>query len=491
MLSEASKKEETHPGETSYLALLVRRYSPFSSEMDSEQSEKKEVAVSPPVSLTPVSDSNDKLDLPTVTQNVEVQKLVTSSPQDVDPRSPAPRTPRQLRVSRISYTSLCFILFLGGWNDGATGTLLPRIREVYEDSYILVSLIFVSACFGFLAGSVINLHLTPWLGFGKSLFFGSLLQVVAYAIQAAAPPYPLFVICYAISGCGFAIQDAHANGFVAQMKQRGEAAKMGGLHACYGLGLFISPLVSTQFAQIPRWSFHFLVSLGLALMSTTALLCIFKLRSLDVCLVAAGETPPEKSSSERSLFGQVMRSKEAHLLAVFVIAHLGVVVTISGWIVTFIIEVRGGGPTSGYISAGVSAGSMLGRIALLWINKKVGERNVIFLYSAIVIAMEFVIWFVPSLIGNAVAVCFAGLCLGPMYPLAVNQAKRILPGHMLTGVIGWMAGFGQTGSALLPFMTGAIASKHGLQSMPPLLVGMTVLMMGIWALVPATPRRSG
>ncbi|KAJ3516396.1 hypothetical protein NLJ89_g1144 [Agrocybe chaxingu] len=402
------------------------------------QLEKDEVAVSPPA-LTPVSDSGDKLDLPTVTETVDVQELAAGDPQGDDgPKTPAPRTRQQLLISRISYTSLCFVLFLGGWNDGATGALLPRIREVYE-----------------------------------TLFLGSLLQVAAYAIQAAAPPYPLFVICYAISGCGFAIQDAHANGFVAQMKQRGEAAKMGGLHACYGFGLFVSPLVSTQFAQIPRWSFHFLVSLGLSLMNTIALLCIFKLRSLDVCLVAAGEMPPEKSSSERSLFGQVMRSREAHILAVFVIAHLGVVVTISGWIVTFIIEVRGGGSTSGYISAGVSAGNMLGRIALLWINKKVGERNVIFLYSVIVLAMEFVIWFVPSLIGNAVA------------------AKRILPGHMLTGAIGWMAGFGQTGSALLPFMTGAIASKHGLQSMPPLLVGMTFLMMGIWALVPATPRRSG
>ena len=43
-----------------------------------------------------------------------------------------------------------------------------------------------------------------------------------------------------------------------------------------------------------------------------------------------------------------------------------------GWIVTFIIEKRGGGPSSGYISTGFFLGLTLGRIALLWINQKVG-----------------------------------------------------------------------------------------------------------------------
>ncbi|KAG5219723.1 Protein transport protein [Salix suchowensis] len=34
--------------------------------------------------------------------------------------------------------------------------------------------------------------------------------------------------------------------------------------------------------------------------------------------------------------------------------------------------------------------------------------------------------------------------------------------------IGWIAGFGQAGSAVIPFMTGALASKYGIQSLQPL-----------------------
>lgn len=35
---------------------------------------------------------------------------------------------------RLVFTTMCGALFLSGWNDGATGPLLPRIQEVYHVS---------------------------------------------------------------------------------------------------------------------------------------------------------------------------------------------------------------------------------------------------------------------------------------------------------------------------------------------------------------------
>ena len=57
-----------------------------------------------------------------------------------------------------------------------------------------------------------------------------------------------------------------------------------------------------------------------------------------------------------------------------------------------------------------------------------------------------------------------------MYPIVMNQAGRILPRWILTSSIGWIAGFGQAGSAVLPFMTGAIAQKHCIKTLQPLYV---------------------
>jgi fucose permease len=86
------------------------------------------------------------------------------------------------------------------------------------------------------------------------------------------------------------------------------------------------------------------------------------------------------------------------------------------------------------------------------------------------LSLEFVVWFAPSLIGGAVAVSIVGVLLGPFYPIAMNHAGRIIPHSLLTGSIGWIAGFGQAGSAILPFITGAMASRVGIQSLQPLCV---------------------
>jgi len=317
---------------------------------------------------------------------------------------------------------------------------------------------------------------------------GSVLQIIGYCIEASTLPFPAFVLGYAINGVGMALQDAQANGFVACLKDNAEA-KMGILHAAYGAGALSSPLVATQFSQLPHWSFHYLVSLAIALINTVLLVSVFRLKSQDECLDQIGQSTGEQHQSENSHLRQILSLKEVHLLAVFILVYVGVEVTLGGWIVTYIIDVRGGGPSSGYISSGFFGGLMTGRVVLLWLNQKVGERRVMYIYALLAIVLELVVWFVPSLIGGAVSVSIIGLLLGPMYPITMNQAVRVLPAWLLTGSIGWIAGFGQAGSALLPFMTGAIASKTGIGSLQPLLVAMMAFMTVLWAFVPTKGSR--
>jgi len=214
---------------------------------------------------------------------------------------------------------------------------------------------------------------------------------------------------------------------------------------------------------------------------------VFRFKTQDECLAQIGQEPGEKGTSERSQFRQIMSLKTVHLLAVFILVYVGVEVTVGGWIVTFIQTVRGGGAHSGYISAGFFGGLMLGRVALLWVNRKIGERRVLYLYAALAIALEIVIWQVPSLIGDGVAIGIVGMLLGPMYPIKMNHTGRVLPRWLRTDSIGWIAGFGTAGSAVLPFMTGALAQRFGIKSLQPLLISMMAFMIVLWALVPGAP----
>lgn len=91
------------------------------------------------------------------------------------------------------------------------------------------------------------------------------------------------------------LQDAHANAYVSSMSPDSES-QMGWLHAVYGtvlysrrlvivltilagLGALSSPLVATQFSQLEHWSFHYLVSLGIALSNVVVLWFVFRFKS--------------------------------------------------------------------------------------------------------------------------------------------------------------------------------------------------------------------
>ena len=53
--------------------------------------------------------------------------------------------------------------------------------------------------------------------------------------------------------------------------------------------------------------------------------------------------------------------------------------------------------------------------------------------------LEIAIWPVPSLIGNALAISVVSLLLGPMYPICMGEAGKVLPHRVLTGSIGAVA----------------------------------------------------
>ncbi|KAF8911258.1 MFS general substrate transporter [Mucidula mucida] len=396
-------------------------------------------------------------------------------------------TKRQKRYSLIHFAALCWCFLLNGWNDGTTGPLLPSMQEYYHINFSIVSMLFVFGCAGFILGAGVNVWLNDKLGFGKTIVIGSLFPLVAYAIQSPAPPFPVMVFGYFLCGFGNALQNAQGNGFVASMHH---ATKLNLVMAAYGVGAFVSPLVATHFAGTRHWSFHFLISSGIAVLNTVIQCVVFRFRRQEDVLAEAGHHPVGgEGQTDENIYRAIFGIKSVHFLAIFAVIYIGVEVTLGGWIVTFIISERGGGPSAGYISSGFFGGLTVGRLALIWFSKKVGEFRVVFLYGILAIALELTIWFIPSIIENAIAVSFIGMLLGPMFPILVGHASRILPAWLLTGSVGWITGVGVSGSAVLPLITGVLASKFGIRSLQPLVVSMMCTMVGVWALIPRAPHR--
>ncbi|KAI0261661.1 MFS general substrate transporter [Gloeopeniophorella convolvens] len=479
---------------------------PVAPKMAASTSVTKLSALDPPLGQPVLSDTRSSYELSVLSSHVVERPVYSvdgpseavtpttaaSTADSIIPASsvapPTSPTARQRLYRRLHFAALCWCLFLEGWNDGSTGPLLPTIQKHYHLGFAVVSLIFAVNTVGFIIGAFSLIPLNDRIGFGKIMVLGSLCQVVTYAMQAPAGPYPVMLVGYLIAGFGMALQNAGANAFVGSFK-KDVSFYLGLCHASYGFGAFCAPFSATHFAHARHWSFHYLLSLGMAVLNTAMLSAVFRFRTQDEIMVEAGQEPNEAETAQQSKYGQILRLRIVNHLALFALIYVGVEVTLGGWIVTFIIRERQGGPNAGYISSGFFGGLTFGRLALIWLNHKIGEQRALFIYAVICIALEITVWVVPSLVENAIAVSLIGVLMGPMYPILVNYATKVLPKWLLAGGIGIITGLGQAGSAVLPLLTGVLASKFGISSLQPLVVAMMGCMTVVWAVVPKAQRR--
>lgn len=72
----------------------------------------------------------------------------------------------------------------------------------------------------------------------------SICHLIAYIVIAVHPPYPVLVVIFMLAGFGNGLADAAWNAWMGNMANPNEV--LGFLHAFYGMGAVIAPLVATS-----------------------------------------------------------------------------------------------------------------------------------------------------------------------------------------------------------------------------------------------------
>jgi fucose permease len=156
-------------------------------------------------------------------------------------------------------------------------------------------------------------------------------------------------------------------------------------------------------------------------------------------------------------------------------------VSIGGWIVTFMTKVRSASSfASATTATGFWAGQTVGRIGLSFFTAKLGEFPSVLLYLGICMGLELIFWFVPSLVVSAVGVALLGVFIGPLFPTAIIVVTKVLPRQLHVSSIGFGTALGGSGGAIIPFIVGAIAQAKGVRSLQPLIFAILATITGLW-----------
>jgi len=160
-------------------------------------------------------------------------------------------------------------------------------------------------------------------------------------------------------------------------------------------------------------------------------------------------------------------------------------------VISFLIVTRHGDPSSvGYVTAGFWAGITLGRFLLSFPARKIGEKRFVYGLVTGAAAFELLVWFVPNVIGDAVAVSIVGLMLGPIFPCATVIFSQLIRGNMQVSGLSVISAFGSSGGAVAPFTTGILAQAVGTFVLHPIAIGLFGVMIACWYSLPAVRKRT-
>ena len=424
----------------------------------------------------------------------------TSNSQGQNPHPVVDIAQSLTNPSMNKWRFLCasMMAFTQGLNDSAPGALIPYMEKEFDIGYAVVSLIFVAQAVGFISAAPFTHTLQARFGRAKCLVLAEMLPVAAYIMLVTPSPYPVVVISFFFSGLGMAWILALNNVFCANLA--GTNTLLGIFHGAYGIGGTIGPLIATGLVSNGRrWSTFYYIPLAIAVFNI--FFAFWSFRNYEAESASPLFTALERQVSQRinrplspqhseskpstSMLRDALRNKTTLLGALFIFAYQGAEVSISGWVISFLLTYRTPSESSrtsiGYVTAGFWAGITIGRFTLSHLCHKIGEKLAVFLLILGAAACQLLVWLVPNIIGEAVAVSIVGLLLGPVYPSATVVFSRLLGRKLQMSSLSFIGAMGSSGGAVAPFMTGLVAQKAGTWVLHPICIGLFGVMAACWA----------
>lgn len=357
-----------------------------------------------------------------------------------------------------------------------------------------MSLIFVGQAIGFIVAAVFLDSLRHAIGQARTLGLAQALMALAYVPMIAGAPFVVVVLAFFLVGFGIAVSVAIANTFCGSLS--GGSVVLGCMHGCYGIGGITGPLAATAIvtAAAAPWTRYYILTLGVFALSSGASLWAFRGYDREQSQQQGAEAVAAPAGGQAqalwSMFGG-LKTKLVLLGSLFIFCYQGAEVSISGWVISFLIEQRDGTPSQvGYVTAGFWGGITLGRFLLVAPAQRIGEKR--FVYGTVVgaILFQLLVWLVPNVVGNAVAVAIVGFLLGPVYPCAMSTFLRAMSRKEALSGMGTISACGSMGGAAGPFIVGLIAQAVDTWVLHPIVIFLFVGMLACWYGIPAEKRRS-
>ena len=381
-------------------------------------------------------------------------------------------------MPRRTYLALlAFLAFVSlGLPDGLLGVSWPSMRSDFGLPLDAFGLLVGFQTAGYLASSSFAGRILRVMPIGSVLALSTAAAATALLGFAATSSWPLLLACGFLAGLAGGAIDAGLNAYGAA---HFSARVLNWLHAFYGLGATLGPLIVTAVLDSGgawRWSY---VIVGSAQLLLAAMFVSTRKRWTQVAEVGGESDPPAASARARD----TLRRPIAWLGMATFFVYAGVEVVAAQWSYTLLTLHRGVPvATAGLLVSLYWGALMVGRALFGIVADRVPLVRTLRVCLVAGIAGALLFWIEPTRLLSFMGLMLLGLSLAPIFASLISLTPGRLGREHADNAIGFQMAASGLGGAGLTALVGVVAGSAGLHLIGGSIVALTVLLLLLYEL---------
>jgi fucose permease len=386
--------------------------------------------------------------------------------------------------ARQQTIGIAFLSFIGlGMTSGLLGLAWPSMQKQFNLPLDGVTSILLAQTISYTIASFSIGRIMVRLGSGPTLIIGGVLMTLCMFGIAFSQSW-LSVIAFALLyGLGSGIIDAALNFYVAAYHS---AQQMSWLHASFGIGVTIGPLVMTfALGQTLGWQLGYSIT-GALLLIVVVLLFISRKWWRNDGFQSADNTPVKTET-----FAASLRVPAVWLSIATFLAYVGMEVGIGQWAYTILTESRGMATEVAGPWVSIYWGSFtIGRILFGVIANRFPVSRILQVCMLVIIVSAGLFFWNPTNAVGLIGLIILGFAQAPVFPMFMaGTSKRVGATHAANAISLQMGGVG-LGTAILPGLIGTIGKNFGLESMALVFFILSIIVFALHEFLRTRPSQA-
>jgi fucose permease len=370
----------------------------------------------------------------------------------------------------IPFSYAAFVLV--GISASVGGVLLVAQIHDYGVSRAEIGVTFFTGSLGFFLASAAAGPLAHRLGMRFALLLAGGVFVASALFLGTRPPFLAFLVTQFVVGFGTGLLESLLNAYLALLPEA--TTRLNRLHAFFGVGALIGPLLATWLLGYAEWTAVWLV---------LAAVCV------PLCAGFAWTFPRQQRTADTDVHGggalmrTVLKQRAIVLGTVLLSVYVGLEIGMGNWGFSYLVEERGRPEVvAGYAVSGYWLGLTLGRFLISPIAARIGATQVSLMYACLagIVVSAVFIWLVPVAAAAAAGLVLLGFFLGPVFPTTMAVVPQLTSERLVPAAVGVLNAGSVIGGSFLPWLAGALASGAGIWTLLPFTVVLGAVQVAVW-----------